>query len=104
MVFGQEAVGKVRADEPGAPGHQDRGHGAKGRLGSAAVSNPDRSPRSRRAAPKHATMAALSVHSASGGTSTSRPAAEPSAASRSPRRGVGTTPPPHNNTPDPGGP
>src|SRR3954452_21248926 len=94
MVFGQEAIGQVRTDEPGAPGHQDRGHGAKGRLGSAAMSNPDRSPRCRRAAPRHATIAALSVHSDIGGTRTCRLAAAPSATNRSRRRVFATTPPP----------
>ena len=57
MAFGEEALRELRADEPGAPGHQDGRHVANLRLGSAAMSSEDRSPRASLAAPTVAIIA-----------------------------------------------
>ena len=54
--------------------------------------------------PAHATMAALSVHSASGGIRTRSPPRSPSVASRSRSRVLATTPPPSRTVDDPGPP
>jgi hypothetical protein len=58
------------------------------------MSNEDRSPRDHLADPAHAIIAALSVHSSSGGTSTRMPSAAPTSSIRSRSLELATTPPP----------
>ncbi len=61
VALGQQSIGEMRADEPGAPGHQDGRHDANPKFGSAPMSSDVRSPRASLAAPTHAIIAALSV-------------------------------------------
>ena len=94
VAFGEESLRQLRADEPGAPGHQDGRHGANLRFGSAPMSSEDRSPRAEAAPPTAAIIAALSVQSSSGGNRIRRPARAPSSAIRSRSLVFATTPPP----------
>ena len=90
----EQAVGEVRADEPGAPGHQDGRHGANLSCGSAPMSSDGRArPEPARAAPTHAIIAALSVTELDGRRRRGGPRFAASAI-RSRSRVLATTPPP----------
>src|SRR2546428_5185423 len=94
VALGQQPIREMRADEPGAPGHQGGRHAVNLRFGSAPMSSDVRSPRESLADPAHAIIAALSVHRSNGGISTRSPAVFPLSSIRSRRRLFATTPPP----------